>query len=1017
MKKHYILLITLLLSSISYSQIFITEIADPSNDTGCRYIELYNYGNSSVDLGTNNYKLQRYANAGSSPFHTTALSGTIPPKGFFVVGRTDFNTCYGFAPNQVADSDLFSNGDDHILLLDGTDATLDIFGVIGIDGTDTCHDFEDGRAERIASVTTANGGTWNEANWNVTGDSAVAGCTSHTNGTLAASSGAFDPGAWIGAPVTDTVVEFVSVDSSVSENTASIDICVSIANQSGSTATTVELNLDGASTTTNGSDYSSITFPTTLTFPAGSSANQCLTVTITNDALLEFDETLILNLQNPSGGNSAELGLVTQHTLTITVNDVETPTSGDIIITELLQNPNITSDDDGEFFEVYNKTASPIDMNGWLLEDHNSSITINNANGTTIVPANGYLVFATNADNTENGNINQVDYDLEGSDIILANSNGRIILTAGTTEIDRVEWVGDGSDNFPIPNGASMELSINTLEGTLNNDGNNWGLAVTAFGDGDLGTPGTINDFARSNSIADGNWSNTATWINGLIPTSLTDVVIENDVTLNQTYTIKSLTITATHSVGLNATNGLTINNNFTNNGSLTAQSGSSLIVKGTATGNIDYILAIANDDFHSVSPPVVGETYNDAWVTANSIASGQANNRGISTYQNGALDTDTDGAGPDTATGPWIYMQAGGSGTFTSGTGYSLKRTGAGNYTFTGTYNDADFLTTITQNTSNWNFVGNPFSSYIKAGDVITANSANLTDTHEFAYVWNGSTYTLLDNTTDYIHPGQGFFVNAVNSTSDNFTITETLQSHQTGVAFLKTNTPSVKLFAIEGKNTAQTEIRFSANATKSLDKGLDAGTFTGVSSNFNIYSHLAENSKGVDFARQVLPNSDYENTIIPIGLNTEMDKEITFSAEGLNLPNGIKIYLEDRVLKTFNELNASNKTYSVTLPENSNNIGRFYLHTKSNALSTVDNNLNNIGIYKLNATTLNIVGLPNGNANLKLYNILGKEVMNSSFISDGSKEINLPNLSTGIYLIQLETQTGKLNKKIIIE
>lgn len=96
-----------------------------------------------------------------------------------------------------------------------------------------------------------------------------------------------------------------------------------------------------------------------------------------------------------------------------------------------------------------------------------------------------------------------------------------------------------------------------------------------------------------------------------------------------------------------------------------------------------------------------------------------------------------------------------------------------------------------------------------------------------------------------DYIAPGQGFFVNAANSTVNNFTITESLQSHQTGVTFYKNSSPKITLFLSDGASTRNTEIEYNSNATTSLDRGLDAGTFSGVPSSFSVYSHLVTDSE----------------------------------------------------------------------------------------------------------------------------------------------------------------------------
>ncbi|MBG7611431.1 T9SS type A sorting domain-containing protein, partial [Polaribacter sp. BAL334] len=96
----------------------------------------------------------------------------------------------------------------------------------------------------------------------------------------------------------------------------------------------------------------------------------------------------------------------------------------------------------------------------------------------------------------------------------------------------------------------------------------------------------------------------------------------------------------------------------------------------------------------------------------------------------------------------------------------------------------------------------------------------------------------------------------------------------------------------------------------------------------------------------------------------------------------------------------------------------GRFYLHTKaSGVLSTTDVALDNISIYSPAKSSLRIVGLSQGRASVKIYNILGKQVLNTSFVSNGVQDIALPKLTTGIYIVQLENENGTLNKKIILE
>ncbi len=187
-------------TQLSFGQVIITEIADPNNAAGARYVELYNLGGSPVNLST--WGLRRWTNGNSSPQTDEALSGTIPANGFiiFATNSSTFSSTFPSFSGTVIDMNgggpTDSNGDDNIALIDGTGTVVDLFGVPGTDGTGTCHEFEDGRAERIASVTTGSD-PWDESEWNIWADSTVSGCTNHTNSPRTAPAD-FDPGAWIG---------------------------------------------------------------------------------------------------------------------------------------------------------------------------------------------------------------------------------------------------------------------------------------------------------------------------------------------------------------------------------------------------------------------------------------------------------------------------------------------------------------------------------------------------------------------------------------------------------------------------------------------------------------------------------------------------------------------------------------------------------------------------------------------------------------------------------------------------
>jgi hypothetical protein len=161
---------------------------------------------------------------------------------------------------------------------------------------------------------------------------------------------------------------------------------------------------------------------------------------------------------------------------------------GDIIINEVMQNPNAVYDDHGEWFELYNTTSSGIDIDGWTIRDDDlDSHTIDNG-GPLVVPAKGYLVLGCNADPDSNGGYT-CDYEY-GSGWYLANSADEVVLEDGLkAEIARINY--DGGTDWPDPTGASMGW---TGPPGIYTDGTDWVEETTAtYGDGDYGTPGYLN--------------------------------------------------------------------------------------------------------------------------------------------------------------------------------------------------------------------------------------------------------------------------------------------------------------------------------------------------------------------------------------------------------------------------------------------------------------------------------------------------------------------------------------------
>lgn len=451
-------------------------------------------------------------------------------------------------------------------------------------------------------------------------------------------------------------------------------------------------------------------------------------------------------------------------------------------------------------------------------------------------------------------------------------------------------------------------------------------------------------------------------------------------------------------------------------------------IVNGESdvTGIVRYFANLQDDADNSkawylVASPLSGEVFDIAFADKNDMTAGTGSNRGIATYN------------PSQAgMAAWTYFSdTNNIIAATSGQGFSVKISpddiifgAGGEYSnnevgFEGDFNTDNAGVTINTSTTGFNLLGNPYLAHINSATFLAAATSSNIDQSQI-WVWN---QTLNGGVGDYevkasgeafvLAPAQGFFVN-VNATG-NVNFAEANQA-TTGGTFQKTARTELKLLVSDNQYSRFTKLYFLDDATKGYDFGWEGEVFGGITNSLELYTQLVDENIGKKYQLQSLSKSDDTSSIIPIGINAGAGKELTFSLELSNFPSDVKVFLEDRLDNTFNEI-SNNKTYKVSLLENLNDIGRFYIHTSSSALSTAIFTTNNISIYPTNKSTLRIVGLQQGDIKIKLFNILGKQVLNSSFKTNGVKDISLPNLATGVYIVQLETEAGNLNKKIVLE
>lgn len=158
------------------NKVFISELADPDNNPDARFVELYHAGTQVLSM--DQWTLRRYTNASGEVSSVLDLSGLRMAPNSTLVLASDavvFETVYGFAPDLDAGTNgpADSNGDDNLELVDPFGTVIDLFGLVGEDGSGTNHEFEDGRAVRRPTVTTGNP-VYTFSEWDIYNDTGAA---------------------------------------------------------------------------------------------------------------------------------------------------------------------------------------------------------------------------------------------------------------------------------------------------------------------------------------------------------------------------------------------------------------------------------------------------------------------------------------------------------------------------------------------------------------------------------------------------------------------------------------------------------------------------------------------------------------------------------------------------------------------------------------------------------------------------------------------------------------------------
>ncbi|SFU33683.1 Por secretion system C-terminal sorting domain-containing protein [Pustulibacterium marinum] len=331
--------------------------------------------------------------------------------------------------------------------------------------------------------------------------------------------------------------------------------------------------------------------------------------------------------------------------------------------------------------------------------------------------------------------------------------------------------------------------------------------------------------------------------------------------------------------------------------------------------------------------------------------------------------------------------------------------------------HNLADYLGGYATYTPAGGFVQATYNSYDSAGNLVSSSgngqSSNTNADYQYAAI------------------GQGFTVTG--------SATGTISFKNSHRAYMQENAGSSVFYRVANDNTTATPEETSNNYTKfilqvvvndtytrDLMLGVDGNTTLGYDFGFDgALSSTLQNDAGFDilgnpYAIQFVSNDD-SSILVPLHLisngNTSFEVLI---GQYINTNSDQDLYIYDSLLDEYHAINGDT---SFTFNTNGSSIGdRYYVTFSDNSALSTDPVVasSDILVHQNNSTKSLLIKNPNSlNFNsVVLHDISGKRIFNELDLGTESEyTFNTSNLSTGVYLVTINTVAGQsITKKISI-
>lgn len=192
--------------------------------------------------------------------------------------------------------------------------------------------------------------------------------------------------------------------------------------------------------------------------------------------------------QEPAGPVTDEGTAVGDNPLDNQTTAGQCPPVGAAIFCEMMPNPGAVNDADGEYLEICNLTGEDLDLSGWEIRSGDTESHEIAGGGPVVLAAHGTLLAARSGDPASNGGFVP---DYVYTKINLSNGADDLALWCGGTLLDAVAW--DTAGDWIVSKGHALQLDPGGFNPVRNDSAAWWCPGFASFGDGDMGSPGTVN--------------------------------------------------------------------------------------------------------------------------------------------------------------------------------------------------------------------------------------------------------------------------------------------------------------------------------------------------------------------------------------------------------------------------------------------------------------------------------------------------------------------------------------------